>query len=69
MQVAHKCLVRERILGAVDQRGLAVIQLAGLIAELWVVAGAKKAAGRWEAAGWDQAVEVESTLTAVADQH
>ena len=69
VQVAHQCLVCERILGAVDQRGLAVVQLAGLIAELRIAAGAKEAARWWEAARWDQTVEVKSTFAAVADQH
>ena len=69
VQVAHQGLVCEGILGAVDQRGLAIVQFAGLIAELGVAAGAKEAARRWEAARWDQAVEVKSTFTAVADQH
>ena len=69
MQVSHQRLVGKRVLGPVDQRGLVVVQLAGLIAELWVAVGAEKAARRWKAAGRDQAVEVEPTLTAVADQH
>ena len=56
-------------MGPVDQRGLAVVQLAGLIAELRIAAGAKEAARWWEAARWDQTVEVESTFAAVADQH
>jgi hypothetical protein len=69
VQVAHQALVCERILGAVDQRGLAVVQLAGLVAELRITAGAKEAARWWEAAGWNQTVEVKSTFAAVADQH
>ena len=69
VQVAHQCLVCERILGAVDQRGLAVVQLAGLITELRIAAGAKEAARWWEAARWDQTVEVKSTFAAVVDQH
>ena len=69
MQVAHQRLVRERILWTVDQRGLAVVQLAGLVAELRIAAWAKETARWWEAARWDQTVEVESTFAAVADQH
>jgi hypothetical protein len=69
VQVAHQRLVRKGILWPIDQGGLAVVQLAGLVAELGVAAWAEKATRWWKAARWDQAVEMESTLAAVADQH
>ena len=69
VQVAHQRLVREGILWAVDQRGLAVVELAGLGAELRVAAWAEETARSWQAARWDQAVEMEATFAAVADQH
>ncbi len=69
VQIAHQCLVREGVMWAVDQRGRAVVQLAGLVVELRVAARAEKAAGWWKAAGRDQAMKVETAFTAVADQH
>ena len=69
VHVAHQGLICKGVLWAVDQGGLAVIQLAGLIAELRIAAGAKEAARWWEAAGWNQTLEVKSTFAVVADQH
>ncbi len=69
VQVAHQRLVRERILWTVGQWGLAIVQLAGLVAELRIAAWAEETARWWQAARRDQTVEVESAFAAIADQH
>ena len=53
----------------VGQGSLVVVELTGLVAELRVVARAKKAARWGKAAGRDQTVQVEAAFATVVDEH